>query len=262
MSNRPLLSEGLSKFEGESDDNELTYEIHPEGVKSQLKRLPTQSSPGPNGVPYYVWKSSSSIAHGASKCHLYYLLHQLRYFVLISVSIQTVGGTAASAVATFTATILWVQHLRRSHGVVSFVHRCWKCKNRRNWTDERRQAFLEVADRVGWSNHSVITAELDMSIRQIRNYEEESGDTSSEADNRLPWGAEMPEEEPTSDLQPVPAAGSPSESSTLAAGGVELTGHAEPSPTAARQQDHQFSAQTGEAVPETAELTDGADIVC
>ena len=117
---------------------------------------------------------------------------------------------------------------------------------RRIWTDERRQAFLEVADRVGWSNHSVIAAELDLSIRQIRNYklkfpkdrwreegaeksvEEESGDTSSEADNRLLCGAEMPEEESLSIIQPVPAAGSPSESSTFAAGGAELTGRAEP----------------------------------
>ena len=83
-----------------------------------------------------------------------------------------------------------------------------------------------MADRVGWSNHSVITAELDMSIRQIRNYklkfpkdrwreegaeksvEEESGDTSLEGDNRLLCGAEMPEEESLSDIQPVPAAGS------------------------------------------------------
>ena len=59
MSNRPLRPEGLPKSERESDDNELTYEIHPEEVKSQLKRLPTQSSPGPNGVLYFVWKSSS-----------------------------------------------------------------------------------------------------------------------------------------------------------------------------------------------------------
>ena len=65
-----------------------------------------------------------------------------------------------------------------------------------------------------------------MSIRQIRTYklkfpkgrwreegaeksvEEESGDTSSEADNRLSYGTEMPEEESLSDIQPVPAAGS------------------------------------------------------
>ena len=97
---------------------------------------------------------------------------------------------------------------------------------RRIWTDERRQAFLEVADRVGWSNHFVIATELDLSIRQIRNYklkfpkdrwreeraeksvEEENGDTSSEADNRLSCGAEMPEEESLSIIQPVPAAGS------------------------------------------------------
>ena len=38
------------------------------------------------------------------------------------------------------------------------------------------------------------------------------------------------------------------------------TRHVNPSPTAARQQDRQFSAQTGEAVPETAELTDGAEL--
>ena len=71
--------------------------------------------------------------------------------------------------------------------------------------------------------------------------EDESGDTSSEADNRLSYGAEMPEKEPPSDLRPVPAAGSPSKSSTIAAGS-ELPGHAELSPTAARQEDRQFSA--------------------
>ena len=59
MSNRPLPSEDLPKFEGESDGDELTYEIDPEEVKSQLKRLPTQSSPGLDGVPYFLWKSSS-----------------------------------------------------------------------------------------------------------------------------------------------------------------------------------------------------------
>ena len=29
-------------------------------VSNQLKRLPAQSSPGPDGVPYYVWKSGKS----------------------------------------------------------------------------------------------------------------------------------------------------------------------------------------------------------
>ena len=68
------------------------------------------------------------------------------------------------------------QHVRNQHMAESQQDRLEDLSGepsgnqRRIWTDERRQAFLEVADRVGWSNHSVITAELDMSIRQIRNY--------------------------------------------------------------------------------------------
>ena len=45
--------------EGNFDSDELSYEVTPEEVKCQLKRLPPQSSPGPDGVPYYVWKSST-----------------------------------------------------------------------------------------------------------------------------------------------------------------------------------------------------------
>ena len=41
---------------------------------------------------------------------------------------------------------------------------------RQLWTEERREAFLNVADRVGWSSHSLIASHLGMTVRQIRNY--------------------------------------------------------------------------------------------
>ena len=38
------------------------------------------------------------------------------------------------------------------------------------WTDELRARFLEVADQVGWSKHSVIAETLGLSSQQIRNF--------------------------------------------------------------------------------------------
>ena len=37
----------------------LLYKVVEEDVLVELKRLPWQSSPGPDGVPYHVWKSAS-----------------------------------------------------------------------------------------------------------------------------------------------------------------------------------------------------------
>ena len=50
--------DGFPETQGTYEPDELSYNVTPEEVKSQLKRLPSQSSPGPDGVPYYVWKSS------------------------------------------------------------------------------------------------------------------------------------------------------------------------------------------------------------
>ena len=41
---------------------------------------------------------------------------------------------------------------------------------RQLWTEERRETFLEVADRVGWSNHTLIASHLGMTICQVRNF--------------------------------------------------------------------------------------------
>ena len=51
--------DGFPETEGAFEPDELSYDVAPEEVKSQLKHLPVQSSPGPDGVPYYIWKSSS-----------------------------------------------------------------------------------------------------------------------------------------------------------------------------------------------------------
>ena len=45
-----------------TDPNDLTQPIVVQEIKSQLKRLPTQSSPGPDGVPYYIWKYTEDSA--------------------------------------------------------------------------------------------------------------------------------------------------------------------------------------------------------
>ena len=36
------------------EPDELTFPVDPAEVRRQLKRLPAQSLPGPDGVPYYV----------------------------------------------------------------------------------------------------------------------------------------------------------------------------------------------------------------
>ena len=53
--------DGYLNTDGEFDADELSYEVTPEEVKCQLKRLPPQSRPGPDRVPYYIWKSSTLV---------------------------------------------------------------------------------------------------------------------------------------------------------------------------------------------------------
>ena len=126
-----------------------------------------------------------------------------------------------------------------------------------------------MADRVGWSNHSVIAAELNMSVRQIRNFklkfpkdrwreegteesaEDGGGDTLTETDDRLSCGAETEEEDPLQDeLQPE-TTGSASTRSILA-GSSAL---ADP----ARYADSS-SVPSGDAgPPELSSLTGGAE---
>lgn len=40
--------------------DDLSSPISVEKVKAQLKRLPAQSSPGPEGIPYYIWRYTGS----------------------------------------------------------------------------------------------------------------------------------------------------------------------------------------------------------
>ena len=47
----------------------LTYQFHPAEIEAQLKRLPWQSSPGPDKVPYRLWKSTSASADLLSKLY-------------------------------------------------------------------------------------------------------------------------------------------------------------------------------------------------
>ena len=42
--------------------SELTTPFSREEIEAQLKRLPWQSSPGPDGVPYRLWKSTPASA--------------------------------------------------------------------------------------------------------------------------------------------------------------------------------------------------------
>ena len=42
----------------DEEDHSLTYPMEIEEVESQLKRLPLQSAPGPDGVDYRLWKST------------------------------------------------------------------------------------------------------------------------------------------------------------------------------------------------------------
>ena len=46
--------DGFPNTDGSSEPDELSYDVTPEEVKSQLRCLPAQSSPGPNGAPYYL----------------------------------------------------------------------------------------------------------------------------------------------------------------------------------------------------------------
>ena len=66
-------------------------------------------------------------------------------------SILTVGETAASACSrNFYSYDSLVQHLRRCHGVVSFVHRCWQCwelfSNQRSCNSHLRKCRGMVGD--------------------------------------------------------------------------------------------------------------------
>ena len=64
------------------------------------------------------------------------------------------------------------QHVRNRHMVESQQARNRETRGttptRQLWTEERRKTFLEVADRVGWSNHTLIASHLGMTIRQVR----------------------------------------------------------------------------------------------
>ena len=68
------------------------------------------------------------------------------------------------------------QHIRNKHMAESQQDRIKdhfeppSRANRVNWTEERRQAFLDIADRVGWANHSVIAQELGLTEKQVRNF--------------------------------------------------------------------------------------------
>ena len=44
--------------------------------------------------------------------------------------------------------------------------------SRELWSEDRRLAFLNVADRVGWSDHSAIARHLDLTVHQIRNFKQ------------------------------------------------------------------------------------------
>ena len=63
---------------------------------------------------------------------------------------------------------------------------------RQLWTEERRETFLEVADRVGWSNHTLIASHLGMTIRQVRNFKTKfprsrwQGPTTTQTDTTEP----------------------------------------------------------------------------
>ncbi len=47
----------------------LTHQFHPAEIEAQLKRLPWQSSPGPDKVPYRLWKSIPASADLLSKLY-------------------------------------------------------------------------------------------------------------------------------------------------------------------------------------------------
>lgn len=54
------LQDNIPSSDTTIPDDDLTLPVSPEEVDAQLKRLPTQSSPGPDGVPYYIWKYTQS----------------------------------------------------------------------------------------------------------------------------------------------------------------------------------------------------------
>ena len=47
----------------------LTHQFHPAEIEAQLKRLPWQSSPGPDKVPYRLWKSTPASADLLAKLY-------------------------------------------------------------------------------------------------------------------------------------------------------------------------------------------------
>ena len=66
------------------------------------------------------------------------------------------------------------QHIRNKHMADSQRDRNREvvvtAPTRQLWTEERRRAFLDIADQVGWSSHSQIASHLGMTVRQVRNY--------------------------------------------------------------------------------------------
>ena len=66
------------------------------------------------------------------------------------------------------------QHIRNKHMADSQRDRNREvvvtAPTRQLWTEERRKAFLDIADQVGWSGHSQIASHLGMTVRQVRNY--------------------------------------------------------------------------------------------
>ena len=71
--NKPAVAIDTDHLPGWLDDgtadqppntsDELTHPVTPEEVEIQLKRLPWQSSPGPDGVEYRLWKSAPASSH-------------------------------------------------------------------------------------------------------------------------------------------------------------------------------------------------------
>lgn len=58
MNNQTPAPANLPQPEHNFEPDDLTLPVVPDEVRTQLKQPPTQSSPGPDGVPYSVWKSS------------------------------------------------------------------------------------------------------------------------------------------------------------------------------------------------------------
>lgn len=69
------------------------------------------------------------------------------------------------------------QHIRIKHMVESqrdcaaaLADKGAQVPSRRVWTEDQRQAFLDCADCMGWSNHSVIAAHCSLLVHQVRNF--------------------------------------------------------------------------------------------